>query len=240
MSLTKCWCGCNKDTKNGNRFINGHNSKYMSIETKTKISIALLGRKHIGRKVSELGRRRMSESHKGIAPSLECRLKRSASMIGRKQTEEHIRKRVESRIKNDTYSHSDDTKELIGQSRKGYKWSEQTRKKMEIKIKRGADSNLWQGGVSSEEYGPEFTTKLKREIKERDNYQCQMCHKENIPEKKLHVHHVDYNKKNNMHDNLITFCNSCHSITNGIRSTWTKIIKDILPDLNKYGEWASQ
>ena len=57
-----------------------------------------------------------------------------------------------------------------------------------------------------------FNNELKELIRKRDNYKCQIC---GIPQeecfKNLHVHHIDFNKSNCSPDNLITFCNSCHS-----------------------------
>ena len=57
---------------------------------------------------------------------------------------------------------------------------------------------------------------LRRDILQRDNYMCQTC--EYAPnliiigkKMKLHVHHIDKNRKNNHHSNLITLCHSCHS-----------------------------
>ena len=38
---------------------------------------------------------------------------------------------------------------------------------------------------------------------------------------KLHVHHIDYNKKNCKKSNLITICRSCNSMANKDRS-WHK------------------
>jgi hypothetical protein len=37
---------------------------------------------------------------------------------------------------------------------------------------------------------------------------------------KLHVHRVDYNKKNCETSNLISLCNSCHMRTNFNRKEW--------------------
>jgi hypothetical protein len=34
------------------------------------------------------------------------------------------------------------------------------------------------------------------------------------------VHHIDYNKNNNILFNLITLCKICHSKTNGHRNSW--------------------
>jgi len=87
----------------------------------------------------------------------------------------------------------------------------------------GEKSPHWKGGISFEPYGVGFNRKLKRQIRNRDNHICQECR---FTEKqlgyKLHVHHIDYNKKNNNPSNLISLCNSCHSKTNFNREDWIK------------------
>lgn len=65
----------------------------------------------------------------------------------------------------------------------------------------------WIDGRSYLPYPPEFNRKLKRRIKERDDYICQYCGST----KKLSIHHKDYDKFNNNEDNLITACMSCNS-----------------------------
>jgi len=55
-------------------------------------------------------------------------------------------------------------------------------------------------------YSNEFLEKRKR-IRERDNNICQKCGYD----KKLHVHHLDWNKNNNDDSNLITLCCYCHN-----------------------------
>jgi len=70
----------------------------------------------------------------------------------------------------------------------------------------------WQGGISRRGYPKEFINELRILIKDRDNYTCQVC----ISREKLIVHHKDSNKKNNVLNNLITLCRSCHmKIHNG-------------------------
>lgn len=75
------------------------------------------------------------------------------------------------------------------------------------------------GGFSSEAYGLEFNKQLKEFIRKRDNYQCQECGiKENG---KTHsCHHVDYDKKNNIPENLTLLCCECHGKTVGNREYW--------------------
>lgn len=73
----------------------------------------------------------------------------------------------------------------------------------------GSNHPNWQGGKSFGEYGFGFTKSLKREVKERDNYSCNIC-KEQLLSEELLIHHIDENKKNNKLNNLITLCFSCH------------------------------
>lgn len=68
-------------------------------------------------------------------------------------------------------------------------------------------------------YARGFNKALKNEIKERDGNQCVMCSSED----NLNVHHIDYNKKNNEENNLITLCEKCHNITNFNREFWTQV-----------------
>jgi len=81
----------------------------------------------------------------------------------------------------------------------------------------------WKGGTSFEPYGEEFNRELKEQIRKRDNYICQYC---NIKQsrKNFPIHHIDYNKKNNKPENLITLCGKCHSKSNGKRLYWKSFL----------------
>lgn len=58
-------------------------------------------------------------------------------------------------------------------------------------------------------------------IRKRDSYKCQNCNCSQLKNnKKLEVHHIDYNKVNCKKDNLITLCRSCHSRTKGNHDYW--------------------
>lgn len=79
----------------------------------------------------------------------------------------------------------------------------------------GKDSHAWLGGRSFEPYGPEFNRGLKEQIRERDNYTCQVSGLYgNV------VHHIDYDKKNNHPSNLITLSNNWNSKVNSNRKYW--------------------
>ena len=52
----------------------------------------------------------------------------------------------------------------------------------------------------------------------------------------LHIHHIDYNKQNCSHKNLITTCNQCNTRANFNRSYWqefyTNLIQEIYCEIN--------
>jgi len=79
----------------------------------------------------------------------------------------------------------------------------------------------WLGGISFEPYGIEFNDELKEKIRERDGHICQMpgCNKRENGEAHS-VHHINYNKKDNRPENLISLCRSCHQKTNFDRNYW--------------------
>ena len=79
----------------------------------------------------------------------------------------------------------------------------------------GENSSNWRGGTSFEPYPLDWTETLKKSIRERDKYLCQICSEDGNM-----VHHIDYDKKNCNPDNLVTLCNSCHSKTNSKRNYW--------------------
>ena len=84
----------------------------------------------------------------------------------------------------------------------------------------------WQGGKSFEPYPLGWNKTFKEQIRYRDKYKCQLC---DVPEiecnRKLHIHHIDYNKNNINPDNLISLCHSCHAKTTGNRKYWINLFK---------------
>ena len=80
----------------------------------------------------------------------------------------------------------------------------------------------WLGGITIHEYPPTFNQQLKDRIRVRDNFICQLC---GIPEiecnRRLDIHHIDYNKMNCNEDNLISLCSNCNLKANFNREYWT-------------------
>lgn len=116
----------------------------------------------------------------------------------------------------------------------GYKHSEITKKKMKdnhADFSRNKNAN-WQGGKSFEVYTIDWTQTLKKSIRERDKYICQICNRtQNEFNGKLHIHHIDYNKKNCNIENLVSLCIKCHCKTNWNREKWTKYFRRRLHDI---------
>jgi hypothetical protein len=59
--------------------------------------------------------------------------------------------------------------------------------------------------IDREAYG--WTDELKKEIRLRDRYTCQICGKDHV----CIVHHRDWDCRNNTHENLIILCRACHA-----------------------------
>ena len=91
--------------------------------------------------------------------------------------------------------------------------------------KKGVLSPAWRGGKSFEPYTIDWTETLRRSIRERDNYTCQLCGKLQS-DRAFSIHHIDYNKRNCNPENLITLCIDCHPKTNFNRKYWTKYFND--------------
>ncbi len=144
----------------------------------------------LGHKVSQETRNKISLFHKG----------RMNGRLGKKHTEEAKRK--------------------MSLSHKGKKLTEEHKRKLSISHQ-GAKSCLWRGGISFEPYGLEFNENLKEVIRNRDRRKCQICEKTELENKRrLQIHHIDYNKRNNNPNNLISLCLICHMKTNHNRDYW--------------------
>lgn len=93
----------------------------------------------------------------------------------------------------------------------GNKYAKGNHPKSEFKKGHGLKENNpnWKGGKSFEPYTIDWTQTLKRSIRERDKYTCQIC-KESQKDEALCVHHIDHNKENCNPSNLISLCRKCH------------------------------
>ncbi len=104
-------------------------------------------------------------------------------------------------------------------------------------FQKGENHIYFNNWSSKEPYGVDFNRRLKKFIKERDG-DCMLC-KVNfedlkILKRQINVHHINYDKKCNLPQNLITLCNSCHQKTNFDREIWTKHFQELLSKLYDY------
>ena len=124
--------------------------------------------------------------------------------------------------------HTEETKKKISESRKGvtYKLSDAVRKKRE-----GSGNPNWKGGQSKLPYCSTWTDTFKKDIKDRDGWECQnpLCE---TPNEILCVHHINYKKMDCDFENLITLCNICNSKANTDRK-WHEAYYRAIMDKNK-------
>lgn len=220
-----------------------------SEETKRKIGEANKGKLpwNTGKKLSEAIKKKISESKKGEKRSEEQRKRISESKkgvrnpnYGKPRSEETKRKIREATKGIKPWNtgrkrppRSEEWRRKLGNVNRGKELPLETRKKIGAAVRnyfkanprqRGENHHNWRGGLSP--YPPEFNRNLKREIRKRDNYICQIisCNKEGKA-----VHHIDYDKNNNEHKNLITLCSSCHSKTNKNRKDWINYFNNSHP-----------
>lgn len=86
----------------------------------------------------------------------------------------------------------------------------------------GEKNPSWREGVSKLPYAPIWNENLRNLIRDLYGNRCQLCGKSKEDNgKNLDVHHIDYNKENCFHYNLIPLCKNCHSLTTGNRKYYT-------------------
>jgi len=122
------------------------------------------------------------------------------------------------------HKHSPETIEKISNSLNGHKHSFEAIEKNRI-AHLGENNHNWKGGKSFESYGGLFNKKLKEEIRNKFDRTCFLSgEKENG--RKLDVHHINYNKKDNRIWNLIPLTQRYHLKTNGSRWFWFNLLKN--------------
>jgi len=198
----------------------GDNNPAKRLEVRKKIGEA--NKNRIVSKVTreKIGRRTRNKTYEEIYGNKATseRKKRSIAHTGKEKSEKHKKHIGESR-EGKHYP-------KLSKALSGRKLSKEHKTKISISTS-GENNPNFKEGISFEPYGLEFNNKLKEQIRKRDNYICQECgiHQDKL-DYKLHCHHIDYNKKNNNLNNLISLCRSCHLQTNYKRQDWTKYFKN--------------
>lgn len=118
--------------------------------------------------------------------------------------------------------------EIWNKGLKGYSWGKhslETIEKMRASAKKGADSNLWRGGVDRGDRLKiaDWCNAHRAEFLKNANYQCGKCGSS----KNLELHHVEpvYSHPERAYDkeNIEVLCESCHDNVHGIaghHKTW--------------------
>lgn len=101
-------------------------------------------------------------------------------------------------------------------------------------IFQGGDKHpAWIDGQAGNGYPHEFSPALKRQIRLRDNYTCQLCGMTEAEHKKkfnrvLAVNHIDFDKTNCAIENLNTLCTGCNTKVNWNRKHYTIYFKNLM------------
>lgn len=197
--------------------------KHQTKEAIEKNRLAHLGQPswNKGVPMAEKSKIKLSESFKRLhlSPNTEFKKGHITWNTGEKgvYTQEQLKKMSDAQRKARS---NPDIRKRMREVQLGKHHSEESKRKLSEAL-RGEKSYLWKGGISYEPYSLDWTRALKRLIRERDNYLCQLCK----IKKGMQVHHIDYNKKNCNPDNLITLCRNCHSKTNQHRKKWLNFFK---------------
>jgi hypothetical protein len=186
-----------------------------------------------GHKLSKETINKILQKRKGFKHTEETK-KRLSIIIKKRYENLEYRKKMCGRKR----EHSIQERLIISEKMRGRdnsSWIEKTcsktRGRPNLKL-RGEKHPNWRGGLNKQKYKLwEFNKAFKNSIKERDNYTCQICHKQQ--EKYFAIHHIDYIKDNNFTYNCITLCINCHIKTNINRNLWTTWFQTYMAQ--KYG-----
>jgi len=186
--------------------------KKLSKEHKENISNGLLGEKNpfYGKRHSDKTKNKISKANTGRTFSEE--INKSKGRKGKENSFYGKTHTLESRAKI-----SENHRNCEGENNPMFGQGE--------KIK-GEKNGSWKGGITENPYGPEFNEELKTKVRKRDKFTCAICGKNGYV-----VHHIDYEKTNNLEENLITLCTSDHAKTNFNRESWIEYFKPIVNKL---------
>lgn len=158
----------------------------------------------------------------------ESKEKMSERFRGKPLSEEHKRKITKGLTGR---KHSEETKKKMSIAQKGRTFSEESIQKMRD-AQKGEKSWNWQGGISFEPYCSKFNTEFKEKIREKFNRKCFLCGiSEEENNRKLSVHHVNYDKQclcNDTKCEFVPLCVSCHNKTNHNRKYYENLISNKL------------
>lgn len=208
--MRTCECGCGQQLREGKdrngrtqRFIRGHSSRIDGVFEKKKICKRCGG-------VFERGSLRQRRDY----CSDECRFPPTFCGCG-----------CGGRIPNESLENNPLTRYFPGHHWIGRKHTQEERDKIG-EASSGSRNGRWNGGTANLPYTYEFIKFLRKQIRQECKYICALCSRECLG-KSGHVHHIDYDRENNIRENLILLCSRCHGRTHVDRESWRAILERI-------------
>ncbi len=99
----------------------------------------------------------------------------------------------------------------------------------------GININKWTRFTGFDPYTLDFNEQFKENVRERDDRCCVLCIKtEEENDKKLDIHHIDYNKLNSFVQNCVSLCKNCHPKTLINRKQWKLFFQSLLKERYNY------
>ena len=175
-----------------------------------------------GHKHSEEYKKMMSDKHSGKNNPM---YGRPSPMLGKKMNEDS-RNKMSAKAK--LRANSPENKKKFSERSKNL-WKNPEFVYNQTIGRRGENGPAWKGGLSYEPYCWKFNYEFKERIRNKFNRKCFICDKveQENSNKRLFVHHIDYDKLdicNGKSWAFVPLCNSCHSKTNFNRWYWFNLL----------------
>jgi len=178
-------------------------------------------RPKVRRKISKSLRKRYTnpknrENMAKIIKSPEIREKISDSLKGKLAGDKNPAKREEVRKKIGNWRRERPQPERFKENHPAKRPEVRRKISNSLKGKMADDKNpAWEGGTSFEPYDEDWNEELREEVRMRDGFRCILCNLSQEAHlalfgKKLHVHHLNGDKKDSRFGNLLTLCIYCH------------------------------
>jgi 5-methylcytosine-specific restriction endonuclease McrA len=119
--------------------------------------------------------------------------------------------------------HSEKTKAKISRAHKGRPKTKRTRKRISKALSGRNNPNYIDGRSYKQQKYSSGWERIREEIKDRDSHHCQICGKKNL----LVVHHIDWDKKNSVSENLITLCRKHHAKVHKNKEKYLQTLLDL-------------
>jgi len=201
-------------------------------ETRAKMSRDRAGEKSAswGKHASPEKLAKMSEAAKRLWQDPAFRAKAHAAALGKHHSVEARAKMSAAQKGHPGYNRgihpSESTRAKVGEAAKRLWQNPEHRERMSA-IRQMEQNPNWRGGLSFIPYSTDWTSALKRSVRERDHYRCQLCG-EPQGDRAFHVHHIDYVKAHCDPMNLVTLCHRCHGMTIKDREHWTALLQAMM------------